>query len=57
MIAVAFELSIRNARLGEAWYEPYMEALRERNALPYDSADHIVTRGEMMFMISQILSE
>lgn len=55
MIAVAFNLDIREPTEIEQWYTPYLDALFDLNALPYDKADHKVTRGEMMFMISKIL--
>lgn len=55
MIAVAFDLEVRDLKSGEAWYEPYLETLRSLDALPYASARHKVTRGEMMFMISVIV--
>jgi hypothetical protein len=56
MIAVGFDLNVRAAFSGEAWYQPYFEALQQKGALPYKKADHMVTRAEMMFMISVILS-
>lgn len=56
MIAVAFGLPVRTPTSNEAWFDPYLDALDERDALPYTSATHQVTRGEMMFMISEILN-
>ena len=55
MIAVAFELELREAKSWEQWYAPYMEALDGLGALPFSSPDHVVTRGEMMFMVSTVL--
>lgn len=57
MIAVAFDLQVRASKDGERWYKPYLEALRELNALPYTKGDHQVTRAEMMFMVSMVLSK
>lgn len=56
MIAEAFELEIEMEN-NQAWYMPYMKKLEDLNVLPYESASHIVTRGEMMFMISKMLNE
>lgn len=55
MIAVAFNLSVDADVQGGAWYTPYLNILKSKNALPYTKPDHRVTRGEMMFMISQLL--
>ncbi len=55
MIAVAFDLEIPAAQAGEDWYDPYMDVLDGLGALPYSGADHLVTRGEMMFMVSNVL--
>jgi hypothetical protein len=55
MIAVGFDLDVRVAASGEAWYQPYFEALQQKGALPYIKADHMVTRAEMMFMVSVVL--
>lgn len=55
MIAVAFGLEIRTPVEGEAWYAPYLESLNALGALPYQSPEHLVTRGEMMFMVSTVL--
>ncbi len=57
MIAVAFDLDVQAAKTGEQWYKPYLEALRDLGALPYTKGDHQVTRGEMMFMVSVVLSQ
>jgi hypothetical protein len=56
MIAITFDLEIRPAKRGELWYKPYLESLKGLGALPYQRADHQVTRGEVMFMISTILN-
>lgn len=55
MIAVAFDLEVREKKAWEEWYAPYMEALEEKQALPFAKASHVVTRGEMMFMVSTVL--
>jgi len=55
MIAVAFNLDVRAAASGELWYTPYFEVLKSKGALPYKSGTHMVTRAEMMFMISTVL--
>lgn len=55
MIAEAFELEIPAANVGEEWYQPYMDVLDGMGALPYNNADHLVTRGEMMFMVASVL--
>lgn len=55
MIAIAFGLDVRAAEAGEQWYAPYMELLKSKGALPYKDAAHMVTRGEMMFMISVLV--
>jgi hypothetical protein len=57
MIAVALDLDVRAAGPGEPWYEPYMELLTFHGAMPYDTADHVVTRAEMMFMMSVLLNK
>ncbi|MGE3279310.1 MAG: S-layer homology domain-containing protein [Candidatus Altimarinota bacterium] len=57
MIAIAFDLSVRAPVDGEEWYEPYLEVLRSKGALPYDKPDHSVTRAEMMFMIRQVMNK
>jgi len=57
MIAIAFDLSVRSAKDGEEWYEPYLELLRAKGALPYENPDHPVTRAEMMLMISVVLKK
>lgn len=56
MIAIAFDLEIRSPGEGEEWYTPYMQMLEQMGALPYSDAKHQVTRGEMMYMISRVLS-
>lgn len=56
MIAEAFGMDVREQKDGEQWYERYMEAIDEMKALPYVNADHMVTRGEMMYMVSEVLS-
>jgi hypothetical protein len=56
MIAIAFDLEVRSAGPGEDWYVPYMQMLEQMGALPYSNANHQVTRAEMMFMISRVLS-
>jgi len=55
MIATAFELDIRDEQENEKWYDRYIEALDEMDALPSTTPKHIVTRGEMMFTISNVL--
>ena len=57
MIAIAFNLEIRAAATGEAWFVPYLEVLDGMNAVPYSDAGHQVTRAEMMLMISRVLSQ
>ncbi|MDF2379627.1 MAG: S-layer homology domain-containing protein [Candidatus Gracilibacteria bacterium] len=54
MIAVAFDLDVV-VDSEEAWYRPYLDLLQQKNALPYSQPNHRVTRGEMMFMIHQLL--
>lgn len=56
MIAETFELDVQAAETGVDWYVPYMDMLKSMGVLPYESPSHVVTRGEMMFMISRILS-
>lgn len=53
MIAKAFDLKVESS--SGAWYQGYLDALKAKGALPYDSPSHIVTRGEMMFMISVLV--
>jgi hypothetical protein len=55
MIAIAFEIEVREKKAWEQWYTPYFEALGELEALPYVDGNHKVTRAEMMFMISVVL--
>lgn len=55
MIAVAFDLEVREPKAWEEWFDPYFEVLGELSALPYKSGAHKVTRAEMMFMISVAL--
>jgi len=55
MIAVAVRMPIPALQDGEQWYEPYMNELKKFDALPYSTPGHIVTRGEMMFMVSKLM--
>lgn len=57
MISVAFDLEVHEQESDEEWYGPYMDALDDLGALPYEKPDHVVTRGEMMFMISVVLEK
>lgn len=55
MVAVAFDMDVREKESWEEWYAPYFEAVGSLGALPYNSGSHKVTRAEMMFMISVVL--
>lgn len=55
MIVESFEIQI-DPEEGTQWYEPYMGALTSMGAMPYSSPNHMVTRGEMMFMVSTVLA-
>ncbi len=55
MIAVAFDMDVREKESWEEWYAPYFEAVGSLGALPYNSGSHKVTRAEMMYMISVVL--
>lgn len=57
MIAVAFGLHVQPAGAGQSWYVPYMNELQTMGILPYEKPSHVVTRGEMMFMISKALGQ
>lgn len=57
MISEAFTLDIIVSDSETAWYAPYMNILEEMDVLPYSSPSHIVTRGEMMYMVSGVLGD
>jgi hypothetical protein len=54
MLVTAFELPIEYGE-GASWYAPYWNTLQKMNILPYQKANHQVSRGEMFYMISKIL--
>jgi hypothetical protein len=56
MIAVAFGIATGEPEEGKKWYDPPMDLLRELDALPFEDNRHVVTRGEMMFMVSTVLN-
>ncbi|HMR00949.1 MAG TPA: S-layer homology domain-containing protein [Candidatus Gracilibacteria bacterium] len=56
MIVESFEIQV-DSKPGTKWYEPYMAALTAINAMPYNNPNHVVTRGEMMFMVSRVLAQ
>jgi len=56
MIVIAFELELKSAVYdNDVWYSKYLQTLEDLNALPYDNADHEVTRGEMMYIIAKVM--
>jgi len=56
MIVIAFDLELKPAMYdNDVWYSTYLQTLEDLNALPYDDADHQVTRGEMMYIIAKVL--
>lgn len=58
ILALTFRTPTPKPVEGTVWYKPYIDGLRLTNALPegYRSADQLVTRGKMAFMIDALLT-
>lgn len=56
LVADALDIPVRNAKSGEAWYAPYIQAMQERGAVPFTlkKPDDRFSRGELALMLYRL---